>query len=73
MVELVGQLQYPVNRSKRVIRLPRVLDRTGLSRSGIYQKIKKGQFPAAIPLGERSVGWLEAEVDDWIEKHIAMR
>ena len=26
-----------------------------------------GKFPRPIPLGERAVGWLEAEIDSWIE------
>lgn len=50
----------------RVLRLPDVKARTGLSRSSIYAYIKDGKFPQHIALGERSVGWYESEVDAWV-------
>jgi len=52
------------------IHLPEVLARTGLSRATIYQYIKAGRFPAQITLGIRAVGWIESEIDDWIETRI---
>ena len=58
--------------SARILRLDTVLDRTGLSRSLIYQLVSEGNFPAQIHLGSRSVGWIETEVDDWINARIAM-
>ena len=58
--------------SARILRLDAVLDKTGLSRSLIYQLVSEGSFPAQIHLGARSVGWIEAEVDDWINTRIAM-
>ena len=50
----------------RILRLPDVKARTGLSRSSIYAYIKEGKFPKHIALGERSVGWYESEVDAWV-------
>lgn len=50
----------------RILRLPDVKARTGLSRSSIYAYIKDGKFPHHIALGERSVGWYESEVDAWV-------
>jgi prophage regulatory protein len=41
---------------RRIIRLPAVLARTGLSRSSVYAAIGKNAFPAPLPLGGRSVG-----------------
>ncbi len=58
--------------SARILRLDAVLDRTGLSRSLIYQLVSEGHFPPQIHLGARSVGWIETEVDDWINARIAM-
>jgi prophage regulatory protein len=43
----------------------------GLSRSSIYNAIAKGNFPPQISLGERSVGWLKAEVEDWVKERVA--
>ena len=42
---------------KRVLRLPAVMERTGLSKASIYRLIKASDFPAAIRLGCRAVGW----------------
>ena len=54
----------------RILRLKKVLDRTGDSRSGLYKKIAEDIFPKPIKLSTRSVGWLEDEVDAWIEERI---
>ena len=53
-----------------IIRLPDVIKRTGLSKSTIYLYIEHGKFPAQIRLGSRSVGWIEAQIDDWINQQI---
>jgi len=55
-----------------ILRLPDVRARTGLSRSTIYLRIAEGKFPPPINLGERSVGWLESEIDAWIAKRIEL-
>lgn len=49
-----------------IIRLPKVKAKTGLSRSTIYAKVRDGTFPKSVQLGARAVGWLELEVDGWI-------
>ncbi|HVS26187.1 MAG TPA: AlpA family transcriptional regulator [Burkholderiales bacterium] len=53
-----------------ILRLPAVKARTGLSRSSVYLKISQGIFPKPISLGARAVGWLESEVDAWLEQLI---
>nr|VFK11505.1 MAG: transcriptional regulator, AlpA family [Candidatus Kentron sp. LPFa]VFK27680.1 MAG: transcriptional regulator, AlpA family [Candidatus Kentron sp. LPFa] len=53
-----------------ILRLPAVKARTGLSRSSIYLRISEGRFPAPVSLGGRAVGWVEAEVDDWLNRQI---
>lgn len=58
---------------RRLIKLPEVKHRTGLSRSGIYDKIAKKTFPAPVPTGERSVAWVEDEVQAWIDDQINRR
>ncbi len=54
----------------RFLRLPEVLERTGLSRSTIYVRRAEGKFPRPVSLGGRAVGWVESEMDDWIEERI---
>lgn len=55
----------------KIIRLPEVKERTGLSRTTIYSLLKQGEFPAHVHLGARCVGWLEHEIDAWIAARVA--
>ena len=57
--------------SNRILKLPNVISRTGLGRSTIYAKVARHEFPSPIQLSERSVGWLEADVEAWIEQRIS--
>ncbi|MBV8647863.1 AlpA family transcriptional regulator [Paludibacterium sp.] len=50
----------------RFLRLPEVKERTGLSRSTIYDMISKGLFPRQIKLGIKAVGWVEEAIENWI-------
>lgn len=59
--------------NERILRLPEVLQRTGLSRSTIYDWIKKENFPKSISLGSKSVGWLESDINFWINSRSASR
>jgi prophage regulatory protein len=54
----------------RILRLPDVKAATGLSRSTIYLRIAEGTFPRPVSLGGRAVGWLQAEIDDWMTRRI---
>ncbi len=55
---------------EKILRLPVVKDRTGLSRSSIYEKIAARRFPKPISLGARAVGWLESDIEAWIASRI---
>ena len=59
------------NKNLRIIKRPTVQAMTGLSRSSIYQKMKDGDFPQQIKLSERSVGWIESEVQTWLNDRIS--
>ena len=50
----------------RILRLDMVKEKTGLSRSTIYDGMSKGTFPCSISLGARAVGWIESEINDWV-------
>ncbi|HUY01954.1 MAG TPA: AlpA family phage regulatory protein [Rhodocyclaceae bacterium] len=56
----------------RLIRLPEVLYRTGMSRSALYNRVAQGVFPAQIKINRTTV-WLESDVDAWIEALLARR
>jgi len=53
-----------------ILRLPAVQARTGLSRSTIYLRISEGRFPKPVSLGGRAVGWVEAEINVWLNRQI---
>jgi prophage regulatory protein len=44
-----------------------VVRRTGLSRVTIWRMEKDGRFPKRRQIGARRVGWIESEVDEWME------
>jgi prophage regulatory protein len=53
-----------------ILRLPEVKTRTGLSRSTIYLRMANGDFPRAVSLGGRAVGWLESDINQWLSDKI---
>ena len=55
---------------RKILRLPIVLDRTGLSLSTVYLRVSEGKFPRPVSLGARAVGWIETEVEEWIARQI---
>ena len=59
-------MQQKNHREPAILRRPQVQQRTGLSRSTLYQYNKDGEFPKSIALGPRSVGWPESDISDWI-------
>lgn len=46
--------------------------RDGLSDSQRYALIARGDYPKQIKLSERASGWIESEVDAWIQSRITM-
>ncbi len=57
--------------SLQILRLPQVCSVTGLRRSMIYQLEAEQRFPKRVKIGIRAVGWIESEVQSWVEKRIA--
>ncbi len=58
---------------KRFLRRSAVEEITGLPTSSLYLEISKGRFPKPVPIGDRSVAWIEDEVLAWQESRIAER
>lgn len=52
------------------LRRPQVEARTGLPRSTIYDRMKKGSFPKPINLGKRTVAWISADIEAWNEQQM---
>ena len=51
----------------KVLRISAVIVKTGMSRSWLYRLIQSGEFVPPVKLGERARGYLESDVDAWIE------
>ena len=54
----------------KLLRIAAVLERTGLGRRTLYSEISAGRFPRPIQLTARNVGWLETDVDRWIQERV---
>lgn len=51
----------------RLLRLPAVLERTGLGKSSVYTAMASKKFPTPVRLGTRGVAWRESEIDAWVQ------
>ena len=58
---------------RRILRLDEVEVKSGFKRAHIYSLMKKRQFPQALRLGVRAVGWDSTEVDLWISERLKNR
>jgi prophage regulatory protein len=59
--ELIRNCRNLVN--VRVLRLQQVKEKLGLAHSTIWKSAKDGTLPKPIAIGDKSVGWLESEID----------
>ena len=66
LLQSFGQSASEPETGERLIRLPEVLKRCGISKRTIYRLEAAGRFPARRQLGPRAVGWAESEVLGWI-------
>jgi prophage regulatory protein len=57
----------------RWLRLPEVCQVTGLKRAMIYRLQQRKSFPQSVKITDHAVGWIDAEVQAWLEQRIAAR
>jgi prophage regulatory protein len=70
----INQFQHGIpsaSTDKKIVRPSEVIKRIGLSRSSLYKHIAAGTFPQSIALGDRAIGFLSSDIDDWIDSRIA--
>lgn len=46
-----------------LIRMARLRAKTALSRGSVYLQMKQGLLPTSLQIGEKSVAWIESEID----------
>ena len=51
---------------EKVLRMPDVIAKTGLSRSAVLKSVQQGLFPKQVRFGPRLIGWREADILGWI-------
>lgn len=49
----------------RFLRMPTVLEITGLGRSTIYRLIAEKKFPEPVRVGNRAVAWRQSDLEVW--------
>lgn len=70
MTQRTYVMQATQQQPRQFLRLKQVEAKTGYRRSTLYAKIKAGEFPNSYALGARAVGWLNSDVENWIEARI---
>ena len=55
---------------KKIVKINAVKQQTHLSVASIYRLAKQGDFPKPIKLGVKASGWLQSEIDDWIQSRL---
>jgi prophage regulatory protein len=60
------------NTTLTILRRKQVEARTGLARSTIYDRLRNDPaFPKPVSIGARAVGWIESEIQQWLDSQIA--
>lgn len=59
--------------TERLIRKPELMSMIGLSDATIWRMERAGKFPRRVQIGGNSVGWLQSEVNDWLQSKAAER
>jgi prophage regulatory protein len=65
------EMQHHSSQGERLLRLPRVLERVGVSRSTAWLWIRQGRFPKPVKIGPNITAWRESEIESWIAERIA--
>lgn len=53
-----------------ILRIKKVTERTGLSKGTIYTLMHRREFPQSIQITEGCVGWVENDVNEWINSRV---
>lgn len=59
-----------ISSNTQLLRLPAVIERTGLSRSTIYRKQAEGSFPRAVRISDHAMAWVSSDIDSWISERV---
>ena len=57
----------------KFLRMPAVVERTGLTRATIYEMIERGDFVKPVKIGARAIAFPESEIEAWASERMAAR
>jgi prophage regulatory protein len=57
--------------AERFLSMRQVLERVGLSRTTLYERMDAGTFPRSVPLGPKRIAFVEGQVDAWMTTQIS--
>lgn len=56
------------NFQTRLLRVPDLCKKLGISRAQIYRLLSAGDFPRPLRLSERTRAWRESDIELWIDE-----
>jgi prophage regulatory protein len=62
---------FSEDKTMQFLRIRKVTDMVGFSKTTLYAHVRDGSFPKPITLGPKSVAFLESDVLDWMQRKIA--
>lgn len=65
VVSIMDDHSHTTEHPDRILRLPLVLERTGLTKSTLYRMIAARRFPSPVRLSSRIVGWRQTDIERW--------
>ena len=57
----------------QILKVKEVSKEVNISVPQIYRLAKLGEFPKPLKLGKRSSGWLQSEIEQWIQEKVDAR
>ena len=57
----------------KILRLDDVKSKTGLGRTTIYDQVARGEFPRPIKISTRAIGWIDEEIEGWVQDRVSAR
>jgi prophage regulatory protein len=56
-----------------LIRFTDVAAAVALSKTELYRRIRRGEFPQPVRIGARAVAWRESDLREWLDTRPAAR
>ena len=68
---MINRNQGDVSMQDSIIRKPTVRQKSGLAQSTIDRLEAEGKFPKRRRITQKTVGWSESEVNEWVKERLS--